>query len=262
MKNILLVNDDGFHASGIELLIEVLSPIAQVTVVAPSTNQSCKGHGLHVDRPMKLIKMDDEAYMLEGSPADCVYVALSAIFDECKPDLIVSGINIGSNMSEDITYSGTIGAAIEGALRGVNSVAFSQVYNDLSNQIKDNKVAKKVVTTIVSDILKNGFPLNDRKILNVNIPDCTLEEFKGIKISQLGYKIYEDKAKIARSPKGEEFYWIGEYKSTFDIRKNSKHINDFESTDKGYASVTPILLDMTSYEDIKDLEHWNTTLEN
>ena len=172
-KKIFLTNDDGWDAKGLEKLIEALSPLAQLIIVAPATEKSASAHSMTLTRPMKLVGVDDDFYKMDdGTPTDCVFIGLNNLFNTesgDKPDLVISGINVGSNMGEDITYSGTVAGASEAILQGVPAIAISQVFNDLNNANKDAwdyELAMKTIHDIAKKILEDEFPLGERKLLN------------------------------------------------------------------------------------------------
>jgi 5'-nucleotidase len=259
MKQILLTNDDGFDAVGLKALIEGLSPIAKIIVVAPAKNKSACGHSLTLDRPLKLDRVDDDFYKVDdGSPTDCIFISLNNLFKEgYKPDLVISGINIGANMGEDITYSGTAAAAMEAVLHKVPAIAVSQVCKKGCGDIKngwDFALARQTIASLAKKILNNNFPLEERKFLNVNIPPIKPEECNGIRITKAGYREYGNDTHRHHNPRGEEFYWIGLHPL---IWKESKDKTcDFEAIKANYISITPIMLDLTSYEDIDNMENW------
>jgi 5'-nucleotidase len=258
-KKIFLTNDDGWDAKGLQKLVEALSPIAQIMVVAPATEKSASAHSMTLTRPMKLISVDDDFYKLDdGTPTDCIFVGLNNLYnDNNKPDLVISGINIGSNMGEDTTYSGTVAGASEAVLQGVPAVSISQVFNDLNNANKnawEYELAMKTIKDIVIKILDGDFPLGERKLLNINIPPCSIEKCKGIKITNAGYREYGNDSHRYTSPRGEEVYWIGLHPLIWKESKNKSC--DFEAVKDNYVSITPVQLDMTSYSDIEILKGW------
>ncbi|PAF46658.1 5'/3'-nucleotidase SurE [Helicobacter sp. 12S02634-8] len=258
-KKILLTNDDGYDSLGLRALKEALSAFGEVLIVAPSSEKSACGHGLSLTRPLRFIRVDDDFYKLDdGTPADCVYLALNTIYAEGhRPDLVVSGINLGSNMGEDITYSGTAAGAMEGAIQGIPSVAISQVMKDKNlGDIFDFALAKEVITTIAQKIFSGHFPLGDRKFLNINVPHIAPCDFKGYQITQEGYRLYGNAAHRNCNPRGQEYYWLGLHPLAWQKRKGAREISDFDAIAQGYASITPITLDMTSYEDIESLKLW------
>lgn len=259
MKHILITNDDGFDAVGLKALVKALSPVAKITVVAPALNKSACGHSLTLERPLRLSAVKDDFYKVDdGTPTDCVFISLHSLFKEgYKPDLVISGINIGANMGEDITYSGTASAAMEAVLHDVPAIAISQVCKDKCADIKngwDFALAKQVIAKLAKEILENEFPLAKRKFLNVNIPPIKPEECKGIKITKAGYREYGNDLHKHYNPRGEEYYWIGLHPL---IWQSSENLDcDFEAVKADYVSISPIKLDMTSYEDIEELNNW------
>jgi len=259
MKQILLTNDDGYDAIGLKALIEALSPIAEIVVVAPARNKSACGHSLTLDRPLRLVNVDDDFYKIDdGTPTDCVFISLNNLFKEgYLPDLVISGINIGANMGEDITYSGTAAAAMEAVLQGIPAIAISQVCKNKCQDIKDNwtfDLAKETIVTITKKILDNEFPLPQRRFLNINIPPIQAKECKGIKITKAGHRDYGNDTHRHLNPRGEEFYWIGLHPLIWQESPNKDC--DFEAIKANYVSITPVMLDLTSYEDITKLNNW------
>ncbi len=257
-KHILITNDDGYEAKGLLALIEALKPIAKVTVVAPSTEKSACGHSLTLTRPLNFIEVKENFYKLDdGTPTDCVFLSLTKLFDEeNKPDLVISGINIGANMGEDITYSGTASAAMEAVLQGIPAIAISQVYANGRGSIKDHGyvLAQKSIVTLVEKIFDGSYPLPERKFINVNIPPLLPSECKGFKATRAGNKKYGFHAEVHYNPRGVEYYWIG--LPRLEWMESKGHTTDFEAVGDGYVSLTPIQLDMTAHDDIKALGEW------
>ena len=258
MKHILLTNDDGIEASGLKALYEALKDIARVTVIAPAFNKSACSHSMSLTKPLKFKKKEDNWYYLEdGTPTDCIFLGLNALLKDDRPDLVISGINFGSNMGEDITYSGTVAGAMEAVIQGVSAIAISQVVNEEIKKIEnlfDFELAKDTIRKIVLKIFKNSFPLSERKLLNINIPPVKLNECKGIKTTIAGYRVYGNDYRVYRDPRGEEFYWIGLHPLIWE--KKSKFLSDFEAIENNYISITPIKLDLTSYEDLKKINNF------
>jgi 5'-nucleotidase len=211
-------------------------------------------------QPLRFKSYDDDCYRLEdGTPTDCVFLALHNLYPEdVLPDLVISGINIGSNMGEDITYSGTVAGAMEAVLQGVPAIAISQVYNNLhSSEPKESwdfSLACKVVVDIVNKIFDKQFPLDERKLLNINVPQIKIDECKGIKITKAGYRVFGNDCHRYHDPKGDEFHWIGLHPLIWE--SDDLKSCDFEAIKDNYVSITPIKLDLTSYSDIKKLEEW------
>lgn len=254
MKTILITNDDGYESIALKALVGSLAGLARIFVVAPASEKSACGHGLTLTKPLRFIKISDDFYKLDdGTPADCIYLALNTF--GIKPDLIISGINIGSNMGEDVTYSGTVAGAMEGAIREIPSIAISQIVDDKAMVFEsDFDLAKEVVRDLVEKIFDSSFPLNGRKLLNINIPKVKKSQYKGIKITQLGYRIYGNDAHLHRNPRGEEYYWLGLHPLAWNERTEQN--SDFKAVLEGYTSITPIMLDLTSYEDINAMQSW------
>ncbi len=256
MKRILITNDDGFESEGLRALVEALQPLGRITVVAPTTEKSACGHSLTLTRPLRFIEIGDDFFKLDdGTPSDCVYLSINALFQKDNlPDLVVSGINKGSNMGEDITYSGTASAAMEAVLQGIPAIAISQVYEKSPMSLTKNSydLAKKVIFDLVKKIFDGNFPLSERRFLNVNIP--AIKEFKGYKITRAGYRVYGNDAHLHRNPRGEEYYWLGIH--TLRHKENKTKDCDLSAIADGFVSITPIMLDMTSHEDLEKLDKW------
>ena len=253
---ILVTNDDGYEAKGLALLVKALKELddVEVTVVAPANEKSACGHSLTLVRPLNFVSVDDDFYKLDdGTPADCVYLSLSTMFKDAKPDLLVSGINRGSNMGEDITYSGTAAGAMEGVLHDVPSIAISQVV-DFTNPEGDFLLASKTIKTIVTKIRNNSFPLPQREFLNINIP--MNKETAEIKVTYAGYRCYANDSHLHRNPRGVEYYWLGLHPLSFRARDGVDGLSDHEAIEQGYISITPIMLDMSAYKSMKLLEDW------
>lgn len=253
MIDILITNDDGYEAQGILELKKALCEIenTRVTIVAPSTEKSACAHSLTLTKPLKFIKVDDDFFKLDdATPSDCIYLALHALYKK-KPDLIMSGINHGANLGEDITYSGTCGACMEGVLQGVKSIAFSQFYKDNSLNELGFCLAKDVVKNVVQKVISGEISLPDRQFLNVNIPNVSKSAFKGYKVVPAGRRKYGTTAVLNRNPRGVEYYWLGNAELDFIAQD---HITDLSEINKGYATITPIKLDLTAYESIQNLK--------
>ncbi|WP_457748401.1 5'/3'-nucleotidase SurE [Sulfurimonas sp.] len=259
MKNkykILVTNDDGYEAKGLRCLVDALQELegVAVTVVAPANEKSACGHSLTLTRPLRFIGVEENFFKLDdGTPTDCVYLSLNAIFQGEKPDLVVSGINRGSNMGEDITYSGTAAGAMEGVLHGIPSIAISQVM-DFTNPKGDFTLAQKTIQKIVTKIRTDDFPLPEREFLNINIPPDVSEA--AIKITYAGYRIYSNEADVHSNPRGEQHYWLGLHPLNFTARKGVNGLSDYEAIRDGFISITPIMLDLSAYKSMKNLENW------
>lgn len=253
-KHILVTNDDGYESVALHALVKKLRKIAKVTVVAPANEKSACGHSLTLSHPLNFVSVDDDFYKLEdGTPSDCIYLALHSMFEEKKPDLVVSGINKGSNMGEDITYSGTAAGAMEAVLQGVPAIAVSQVM-DFSQPLPSFDLAAKTTAALVSKIFDDQFPLPEREFLNVNVPHSTDEA--ELKVTYAGYRCYGNDAHLHRNPRGMEYYWLGLHPLEFKRREGKTMLSDFEAIEKGLISVTPIQLDLSAYKSMAQLEEW------
>ena len=259
MKNtykILVTNDDGYEAKGLLSLITALRELddVKVTVVAPANEKSACGHSLTLVRPLRFVSVDDDFYKLDdGTPSDCVYLSLSTIYKDEKPDLLISGINRGSNMGEDITYSGTAAGAMEGVLHDIPSIAISQVM-DFTNPDGDFSLAQKTIQQIVTKIREAAFPLPEREFLNINIPPEI--QSAQIRVTYAGYRHYANDSHLHRNPRGEEHYWLGLHPLNFSKREGRDGMSDYEAIKAGFISVTPIMLDLSAYKSMQRLKDW------
>ncbi|WP_281950468.1 5'/3'-nucleotidase SurE [Nitrosophilus kaiyonis] len=258
-KRILITNDDGFESLGLKALIDAVKDLAEVTVVVPVNEKSACGHSLTLTRPLRFVEIDDNFYKLEdGTPTDCVYLALNALYSEnSKPDLIISGINRGANMGEDITYSGTVAGAMEGAIYGIPSFAISQVCNNNCEETEIEigyDLAKEVARKIAIKFLNEKNPLSDRRLLNINVPPLKPKDLKGYRITKAGYRLYANDAHLHRNPRGIEYWWLGLH--PLEWKRSEDRSCDFEAIKDGYVSITPIKADLTAYEEIEKLRKW------
>ena len=254
MKHILVTNDDGYESEALHVLVKALRQIAKVSVVAPATEKSACGHSLTLSHPLHFVSVDDDFYKLEdGTPSDCIYLALHSMFEDKKPDLVVSGINKGSNMGEDITYSGTAAGAMEAVLQGVPAIAISQVM-DFSQPLPSFKLAAETITKVVQKVLEGDFPLPEREFININVPHSVKEA--ELKVTYAGYRCYGNDAHLHHNPRGMEYYWLGLHPLDFRTRTGQERLSDFEAIAQGYVSLTPIKLDMSAYKSMKTLENW------
>jgi 5'-nucleotidase len=239
---ILVSNDDGYLAPGIVALANALAPIAQITVVAPDSNRSGSSNSLTLDRPLSVFQAANGFYFVNGTPSDCVHVALTGILQQ-KPDLVVSGINQGQNMGEDTLYSGTVAAATEGYLFGIPAIAFSQVDKGWRELDAAAKAAKEIV-------LRRFDGLQKPYLLNVNIPNLPYDRLQKIVPTRLG-KRHESEAVIkAQDPHGREIFWIG----LAGAAKDAGEGTDFHATANGNISITPLQIDLTHTAQLAALE--------
>ncbi|MBY0451067.1 MAG: 5'/3'-nucleotidase SurE [Cyanobacteria bacterium] len=245
---VLVANDDGIHANGIRTLVEYLSRQFEVYVAAPDRERSATGHALTLHKPIRVDELDmgipvKKAYSVTGTPSDCVKIALNAILD-IKPDIVVSGINHGPNLGVDVLYSGTVSAALEGAIHGLPSVAIS-----LTNgyeRMADFSHGAEFLCCYLPKVLEIGMPA--KTILNINIPAIPLSEMTGIKLTQLGTRMYTDTYERRVDPRGLVYYWLaGEIAETGEPEGTDVH-----AIRNNMISVTPVHIDMTNYQVLKD----------
>jgi len=254
MKQILITNDDGYESEGLLALLEAIKDLAVVTVVAPATEKSACGHSLTLQHPLSFVSVDDDFYKLDdGTPSDCVYLALHSIFKDKKPDLVISGINKGSNLGEDITYSGTAAGAMEAVLHDVPAIAISQVM-DFTKPLGSFGLAKDTIRTLVIKIFEGSFPLDTRQFLNVNIPSDLTQA--PLHVTYAGYRFYGNDAHLHRNPRGMEYYWLGLHPLEYKVREGRDGLCDFEAIAEGMVSITPIMLDLSAYESMRKLKEW------
>ena len=240
----LLSNDDGYQSPGISALAEVLESIGKVTVVAPDRDCSGASNSLTLDSPL-YVKQDERGfYYVNGTPSDCVHLAITGLLDE-EPDMVVSGINSGANLGDDVLYSGTVAAAMEGRFLGCPAIAFSLV----GEKPVDYSTSKLVVTEIVKSLIEN--PLDDA-LLNVNIPDVNYDEIKGFKASRLGNRHKSEPVIKTLDPKGRNVYWVGPVGAEQDAGEGT----DFHAIRSEYVSITPIQIDLTRHQSLASLSDW------
>lgn len=252
MKEILITNDDGFESKGLKKLVKMLKSEfeAKITVVAPASEKSACSHSITLTRPLRFVKVGKRFYKLDdGTPADCIYLALHALYKKRLPDLVISGINHGANTAEDITYSGTCAGAMEAVLQGIPALALSQFYKD-GESLNFTK-ALKITQKIVDKIFKEGFPLREKEFLNINFPS-TKDKFLGIKVAKAGKRIYNYKAHSNTNPRDMKYYWL----SVSGLKSVDEKDSDIALLKKGYATITPIMLDLTAYNRLKTLKEW------
>ncbi len=246
---ILVSNDDGINSRGLKSLSDILRELGDVYTVAPDRDQSAAGHSLNLTRPLRIEQFSEKRFSVDGTPTDCVNLAVNGILNDKKPDLVVSGINMAANMGDDITYSGTVSAAMEATLMKIPAIAVSLAAKKdflFESAAYYAKVASEFV-------LKTGLPENT--LLNVNVPNLPLEEIKGIKVTCQGKRIYQAPIEEKTDPRGKKYYWIGGNELDHVRVDNS----DIDCVLDGYVSVTPIKLDMTNHEYLAEL---NQKLKN
>ncbi|NIM98926.1 MAG: 5'/3'-nucleotidase SurE [candidate division Zixibacteria bacterium] len=241
----LLTNDDGVSARGLLALKKELSKIGQVWVVAPDREQSAISHSLTLQHPLRINRVADRFYSVDGTPTDAVMLAVHAILKR-KPDILISGINHGPNMGDDVSYSGTVAAAMEGTILNIPSIAVSNV----NWNAKHFGAAAKFVRKLARFVLKSGLPRYT--FLNVNVPDrsAAITRFK---ITRLGKRVYSDVVIEKIDPRGKNYYWIGEQTPIWEKKADD---TDFAAIQKGFVSITPLHLDMTDYGAMERIKRW------
>lgn len=245
---ILISNDDGYQSPGLICLKQALEKIAEVFVVAPDRDRSGASNSLTLDQPIRAHKVADNLYSVNGTPTDCVHVALTNLLTKA-PDMVVSGINLGANLGDDVLYSGTVAAAMEGRSLGYSSIAISMMGNP--SGIPDNlSAAAQVVADLIIKLQKN--PLPQDSILNVNLPDIPYEKIQGIKVTRLGCRHPTEGVIKTLDPRGRVCYWIGPPGSEQDAGEGT----DFYAIKQNYVSITPLRIDLTRYEQLSLLEQW------
>ena len=243
---ILVTNDDGIYSKGILVLAKALQEIGDVFVVAPDREKSTIAHSLTLHRPLRVEKIKRNVYAVDGTPADCVYIGVNVIIPQ-KPHLIVSGINKGGNLGDDVTYSGTVSAAFEGTLLGIPSFAVSLVSR---SHFKFDTAARFAVR-MAKYIMRKGLPKDT--FLNVNVPNLDEKEIKSYKITQQGHWTHDGNAVVEKvDPRGKKYYWITGGRLVFDKRGNT----DFKAVSNAYISITPLHIDLTHYGSIGELKRW------
>lgn len=242
---ILISNDDGIDSTGIKVLEEALSALGRVVVVAPDDEQSGSSHSLTLRSPIATTRIDENHYRVCGTPTDCVLLATQVILDR-KPDILVSGINHGPNMGEDVTYSGTVAAAFEGTILGIQSVAVSALQRSVADAGTNGGYAR----TVVEKVLETGLPRYT--VLNVNIPDPEVAPIAGIRITNLGSRHYENFIEKEPSQGGDVSYTIGGSDPVWTGDEGT----DITAVRAGYVSITPLNLDMTDYKALVEMERW------
>ncbi len=245
---ILLSNDDGYFAPGLAALYEALLPFADLTVVAPERDKSGASNSLTLDRPLSIRKSPNGFYFVNGTPTDCVHMAVTGMID-FVPDMVVSGINSGSNMGDDTIYSGTVAAATEGFLLGVPSIAVSMA----SHEAKHYATAARVAAELVQRHQRN--PLTTPILLNVNVPDLPYEELAGFEITRLGKRHKAEPVVKTVNPRGEVVFWIGAAGAVADAGPGT----DFHATKNKRVSITPLQMDLTNYQQMKYTAEWSAT---
>ncbi len=252
---ILVSNDDGIHSEGLQALEVHLSKLGQVYIVAPDRDRSAVSHSLTLHRPLRVQQVREQWFSVDGTPTDCINLAMNALLKGRKPQLIVSGINKGANLGDDIIYSGTVSAAMEGTLFGVPSIAVSLV----AQERFDFSVAAEFTYRLSALVLQKGLP--EDTLLNVNVPEGSWEEIRGVKVTHQGRRIYSDAVADAVvekvDPRGKKYYWIGGGEPIWIENATT----DFFAIHQRYISITPLHFDLTNYTAYQALEQWDFSLK-
>ncbi len=245
---ILISNDDGYQAPGLVALYEALKDVAEVEVIAPEQNNSAKSNALTLHSPLYVHRASNGFRYVNGTPADCVHIALTGLLDY-RPDLVVSGINNGANMGDDTIYSGTVGAAMEGYLFGIPAIAFSQVERDWKHLDSAARKVREYVQTLVQQQLITSAAW----LLNINIPSLPYDKIGPVRLCRLGRRHAAEKVIQQPSPRGETMYWIGAAGAALDDADGT----DFHATAQGYIAMTPLKVDLTDHA---NLGYWAQTM--
>lgn len=242
---ILLSNDDGVFAQGLSVLFKTLATEHEVTVIAPDRNCSGASNALSLHQPLRIQQMDNGFYSVNGTPSDCVHLGVNRFLED-DPELVVSGINHGANLGDDVIYSGTVAAATEGRYMGLPAIAVSLT----SKRGEHFETAAKVVMEIIAKLQSHPLPAN--QILNVNVPDVPYDQLAGIKITRQGRRHRAESMVADRDPFGRTIYWYGPAGAEQDAGPGT----DFDAIAQGYCSVTPLSVDMTAYQSLDDMKLW------
>ena len=241
MPRILVTNADGIYSEGLRKLADALRAVGDVVIVAPDREQSAASHALTLNRPLRLIQLEENEWVVDGTPTDCVNLAVLKLMRENRPDIVVSGVNFGPNMGDDVTYSGTISAAFEGALLHIPSIALSSVVGKRMSFERCAAFAAKLTRWILDG------DRNPNVILNVNFP---AGDFNGVRVTKLGKRVYMEGIIERLDPRGRKYYWIGGEPPVW----HSEEGTDFDAIEAGFVSITPLHLDLTHHESIPRLK--------
>jgi 5'-nucleotidase len=247
---VLVTNDDGYHATGIKVLAAAAQALGDVTIVAPDREQSATSHSLTLHYPLRARKMGEGGYSVDGTPTDSVMVAVSELLEE-RPDVVLSGINHGPNMGEDVLYSGTVSAAMEATLLGIPAIAFSYASDSFENLPKWEEPVRRLLLSIFDEGI---FPADT--LLSVNLPALNPELVAGVRVTSLGRRRYSDSITRALDPSGKEYFWIGGGSSEWSGSPDS----DFRAVHEGCVSITPLHLDLTNFRLLEEIRRWDLKL--
>lgn len=244
---ILVSNDDGYRAEGLRALAGALAALGEVTVVAPDRNRSGASNSLTLDVPLRVTQAEEKLYYVTGTPTDCVHLAISGLFD-FEHDMVVSGVNDGANLGDDVLYSGTVAAAIEGRFLGLPAIAVSLCTGIHSGQ--HFETAARIARELVGRVLRQ--PLDPSMILNVNVPDRPYADLRGLKATRLGYRHRAERVVKSQDPKGRAVYWVGPAGPQQDAGAGT----DFHAISEGFVSITPLQVDLTRHAALDNIGSW------
>lgn len=247
-RSILVTNDDGIYSEGLQQLASALRRVGDVTIVAPDREQSAASHALTLNRPLRLLQIGKREWIVDGTPTDCVNLAVLHLLKDRRPDIVVSGVNFGPNLGDDVTYSGTISAAFEGSLLGIPSIAFSSLVGEGFSFDRAAQFAADFTSVVLEEAERDP-----TVILNVNFP---VGQFKGVRVTKLGKRSYTEGVIERLDPRGKKYYWIGGEPPVWHPGEGT----DFEAIDQGYVSITPLHLDLTHHAWLEKLKRYEGTL--
>lgn len=243
---ILCTNDDGYFATGLKVLAAAAATVGEVEIVAPDREQSASSHSLTMHYPLRSARVAENVQWVDGTPTDCVALAIGALLDR-RPDFVLSGVNHGPNMGEDVLYSGTVAGAMEATILGIPAVAVSYAGRDSSAIAGFQPILERLLAQFIE---RDDFP--DETLLNINLPPIPPAEVRGVRVTSLARRIYTDSLTRALDPNGREYFWIG----GGGVQWRGDESSDFRAIDDGYISVTPLHLDLTNYRLLADVEKW------
>ena len=246
LLKVLLTNDDGVHAPGLLALMKRVAEVAEVVVVAPDRERSAVGHALTLHHPLRAARLGENVFSVDGTPTDCVNLGIHSLIS-FRPDLVISGVNRGGNVCDDVTYSGTVAAALEATLMGIPAIAVSLVTREAGEHYE---VAAGVAARLAQTVMEKGLPPDT--FLNVNVPDLPAELLKVPLITSQGKRSYEGTIVDKVDPRGRSYYWIG----TADLSFQDIPGSDYHAVSRGHVSITPMHIDLTNYASIETLKGW------
>jgi 5'-nucleotidase len=246
---ILVSNDDGIHAEGLRALANSLEPLGTVVVVAPDRERSATGHSLTLSRPLRVTTVEENWYSVDGTPTDCITLAVMELLPR-RPQLVAAGINHGSNLGDDVTYSGTVASAMEATLQGIPAFAISLA----GDRTCDFRTAALCARRLAREVLQRGLPQDT--LLNVNVPNLRPEAIQGWAVTRQGRRVYSESVVRKTDPRGHTYYWIGGASCAWQPGTETDH----EAVKHGWVSLTPLHLDLTNHRALSDLRGWRLSL--